>query len=90
MNVNSSYFILSRASDSVFEAFPVNAWYDFTPMITYKTLDADEAEEQFGSRNKMYNYFAVMAQKKMQNEETSDKAETTVIPDRLVRLNTFI
>ena len=89
MNTNSSYFILSRASDTVFEAFPVNAWYNFTPTISYKTLDADEAEEQFGKRNKTYNYFAVMLQKKMQNEVSEDKVETTIKPDQLVGLQIY-
>lgn len=43
----SSYWVFVKAVDGVFHAFPVTEWYNFVPVARYKTLDIDEAEEQF-------------------------------------------
>lgn len=45
---NASYYIFTQAVDGAFEVFPVNHWYNFTPIQRYKSLTAEEAEEQFG------------------------------------------
>eukprot|EP00118_Oscarella_pearsei_P009635 m.56175 g.56175 ORF g.56175 m.56175 type:complete len:548 (+) comp34567_c0_seq4:64-1707(+) len=72
VNTSSAYYILLKSADGGFEAHPVNAWYNFSPTIAYRTLDVDEAEEQFSQRNKTRNYFAIMAQKKMKVEEDEE------------------
>lgn len=33
---NASYYVFSKAPDGVFEAYPVDEWYNFTPIQTYK------------------------------------------------------
>jgi transcription initiation factor TFIIF subunit alpha len=66
---NASYFIFTQATDGQFEVFPVSQWYNFTPIQTYKSLSAEEAEEEFGRRNKILNYFSVMVRKRMKGDE---------------------
>jgi len=43
---NTAYYVFTHAEDGSFEAHPVSEWYNFTPKLTYKTLDAEEAEEK--------------------------------------------
>lgn len=45
---NASYYIFTQAIDGAFEVFPISHWYNFTPIQRYKSLTAEEAEEQFG------------------------------------------
>ena len=40
-------------------------WYNFTPRATYRTLNAEEAEEKFAERGKILNHFAVMVNRKL-------------------------
>ncbi|XP_041475436.1 general transcription factor IIF subunit 1-like [Lytechinus variegatus] len=75
INENSSYFILSQLADGTFEAYPVDSWYNFTAMQTYKTLNAEEAEEEFGRRDKTMNYFSVMVQKKLRDSKEEEEIE---------------
>lgn len=44
---NASYFIFSKRPDGLFEATPVEEWFSFKPTISYKNLNAEEAEEEF-------------------------------------------
>lgn len=46
---NASYYVFTHASDGAIEAFPLQEWYKFQPIQRYKSLSAEEAEEQFGS-----------------------------------------
>lgn len=45
---NTSYYVFTQANDGTFEAYPVEEWYNFTPIQRYKALSAEEAEEEFG------------------------------------------
>jgi len=45
---NASYYVFTHASDGAIEAFPLQEWYKFQPIQRYKSLSAEEAEEQFG------------------------------------------
>lgn len=45
---NASYYIFTQCADGAFEAFPVHAWYNFTPVAKHRTLTAEEAEEEWG------------------------------------------
>ncbi|KAK6312147.1 hypothetical protein J4Q44_G00178110 [Coregonus suidteri] len=49
---NASYYIFTQCPDGAFEAFPVNGWYNFVPQAKHRTLTAEEAEEEWGRRNK--------------------------------------
>ncbi|XP_077993593.1 general transcription factor IIF subunit 1-like [Glandiceps talaboti] len=72
---NSSYFIFTKEPDGAFEAHPLDSWYNFTPIITYKTLNAEEAEEEFGRRDKVLNYFSIMMKKRLKNDEDGEPEE---------------
>jgi transcription initiation factor TFIIF subunit alpha len=45
---NASYYVFTHAPDGAIEAFPLQEWYNFQPIQRYKSLSAEEAEEQFG------------------------------------------
>ena len=47
INDNASYYVFTQCANGVFEAFPVENWYNFTPVIKYKYLNSDEAEEEY-------------------------------------------
>lgn len=67
---------MTQCEDGAFEAVPVNNWYNFTADIKYQTLTADEAEEEFGRREKTVNYFSLMVKKRlMDNKEDSEEGE---------------
>lgn len=44
---NTSYYIFTQCADGAFEAFPIEEWYNFQPVVQYKYLNSDEAEEEF-------------------------------------------
>lgn len=44
---NADFWVFVKSGDGVFDALPVDEWYSFMPVARYKTLDAEEAEEQF-------------------------------------------
>jgi len=62
---NTTYYVFTHAQDGSFEAHPVKEWYNFTPRVNYKTLNAEEAEEKFAERSKILNHWAVMVNKKL-------------------------
>merc|ERR1712112_46564 len=66
---NTSFYVFTHGKDGAFEAFPVSEWYNFTPIIRYKTLDAEEAEERYANRGKILNKWAVMVNKKLKPGE---------------------
>ncbi|XP_043550996.1 general transcription factor IIF subunit 1 isoform X1 [Chiloscyllium plagiosum] len=72
---NASYYIFTQCPDGAFEAFPVNAWYNFIPVAKHKTLTAEEAEEEWGRRNKVVNHFSIMLQKRLKDQDRDDGEE---------------
>ena len=44
---NTSYYIFTQCPDGAFEAFPVQDWYNFTPIARYKVLNSEEAEKEY-------------------------------------------
>lgn len=88
---NAAYYIFTQADDGSFEAYPVDSQYRFTPVINYRTLTADEAEEEFSLRNKTINYFSLMVKKRLTDAEEKHAEEEITIPkvkskvDKLVR-----
>ncbi|KAM9779716.1 general transcription factor IIF subunit 1 [Neosynchiropus ocellatus] len=72
---NASYYIFTQCPDGAFEAFPVNGWYNFTPLAKHRTLTAEEAEEEWGRRNKVVNHFSIMLQRRLREQEHGEEDE---------------
>ncbi|KAL3867816.1 hypothetical protein ACJMK2_040663 [Sinanodonta woodiana] len=72
---NTSYYIFTKSADGAFEAFPVEEWYNFTPMIRYKYLNSEEAEEEFKRRDHTLNLFSVMVRKRIKNDNSNEDGE---------------
>lgn len=72
---NSSYYLFTHGEDGVINAHKLEEWYNFQPVQRYKTLTVEEAEEEFGRRNKVMNHFTLMLQKRLKNEEDDDLDE---------------
>merc|ERR1712071_293487 len=72
---NASYYVFTQATDGAFEAFPVQEWYKFQTVQSYKHLSYEEAEEEFTSRSKTFNLFNVMVRKRMKNTGEDDGGE---------------
>lgn len=81
MSENSSYFVFIKCADGGFEASPLEDWYSFAPHKTYKSLNYDEAEEQFKIRHKTLNKYYIMANKR-KNEGQEDDEEEEKGPSR--------
>ncbi|XP_064625225.1 general transcription factor IIF subunit 1-like isoform X2 [Lineus longissimus] len=69
---NTSYYIFTQCPDGAFEAVPVNDWYTFNPVINYRHLTMEEAEEEFERRDKTLNYFSIMVKKRLNKDEVGD------------------
>ncbi|CAG0894547.1 unnamed protein product [Cyprideis torosa] len=74
---NASFYVFTQAADGAFEAHPVSEWYNFTPVQRFKALTAEEAEEEFGRRDRIMNFFSVMVKKKCKAEEGEEAADTS-------------
>ncbi|XP_041634571.1 general transcription factor IIF subunit 1 [Cheilinus undulatus] len=72
---NASYYIFTQCPDGAFEAFPVHGWYNFTPLAKHRTLTAEEAEEEWGRRNKVVNHFSIMLQRRLRETERGEDEE---------------
>ncbi|XP_071450231.1 general transcription factor IIF subunit 1-like isoform X2 [Hetaerina americana] len=72
---NAAYYVFTHAPDGAIEAFPLTEWYNFKPIQRYKALSAEEAEQEFGRRNKVMNYFSLMMRKRLRNDEDGDFEE---------------
>ncbi|XP_022192513.2 general transcription factor IIF subunit 1 isoform X2 [Nilaparvata lugens] len=73
---NAAFYVFTHAPDGAIEAYPLQEWYNFQPIQRYKALSAEEAEQEFGRRNKAMNYFSLMLRKRLRNEEGEpDEAE---------------
>jgi len=66
---NTSYYVFTHGKDGAFEAYPVSEWYNFSPIMRYKTLDAEEAEERYAQRGKIINKWAMMVNRKLKPGE---------------------
>lgn len=65
ITANSSYIVMQESEPGVYEAYPVEDWFTFTPKIKYTTLNEDEAEAQFLLRDKRHNNYNLMWQKRL-------------------------
>lgn len=62
---NASYFVFYKSKDKsdTYEVCPVDEWYNVSATQRYKTLTAEQAEEQFEQRQKVLNLFSIMKTK---------------------------
>ncbi|XP_050402078.1 general transcription factor IIF subunit 1 [Patella vulgata] len=79
---NTSYYIFTQCADGAFEAYPVDEWYNFTPVIRYKYLNSEEAEEHFNRRDKTLNYFNIMVKKRMKVDDGTEEQEEEKTTDK--------
>lgn len=72
---NASYYIFMQGSGNIIEAHPVPDWYNFMPFQRYKTLTAEEAEQEYGKRNKNLAYIQSLMRKCLHKEEEVEQDE---------------
>ncbi|CAH0722973.1 unnamed protein product, partial [Brenthis ino] len=72
---NAAYYVFTHADDGAIDAYPLQEWYNFQPIQRYKALSAEEAEQEFGRRNKVINYFSLMFRKRMRGDDAADDGE---------------
>lgn len=65
----ASFYVFAHAPDGAIEAYPLSEWYNFQPIQRYKALTAEEAEEEFGRRNRILNHFSLMTRKRLKGDE---------------------
>lgn len=73
ITANSSYIVMRETQPGVYEAYPVEDWFTFTPKIDYTTFDEEEAEEEFLKRNKTFNNSNMMLQKRLRDNLGAEK-----------------
>lgn len=75
---HADYWVFWKNAGNDLEAFKVDEWYQFLPAVTYKYLDAEQAEERFKERDKVFNQFALKAQiqKQLNDQEERQQQET--------------
>lgn len=85
-NEHADYWVFLKPNQSSeFKAYKVDEWHKFLPAITHKTLDIDQAEEQFSQRYKVMNQFALKAA--IQNQlSATDESEMTEQQKRLLKI----
>lgn len=66
---NAAFYVFTHAPDGAIEAYPLNEWYNFQPIQRYKALSAEEAEQEFGRRKKVLNYFSLMLRKRLKGDD---------------------
>jgi len=82
ITANSSYIVMRESQPGVYEAYPVEDWFTFTPKIDYTTFNEEEAEEEFLRRHKTFNHGNLMLQKRLREnlgaENEYDNAQLKV------------
>lgn len=72
---NAAYYVFTHADDGAIDAYPLQEWYNFQPIQRYKALSAEEAEEEFGRRNKVINFFSLMFRKRMRGDDAIEDGD---------------
>lgn len=82
---HAAYYIFSaqqQDNEIVYEAFPVQNWYDFKCIPQHTNLTAEEAEEKFKKRNETYNYFSLMTRKRLEMADDNNNGDISEIKRR--------
>ncbi|GAB0088102.1 Transcription initiation factor IIF subunit alpha [Sergentomyia squamirostris] len=69
---NAAFYVFTHAPDKAIEAYPLHEWYNFQPIQRYKALSAEEAEQEFGRRKKVMNFFSLMLRKRLKGDEAEE------------------
>ena len=64
---------MTQCPDGVFEAVPLQAWYNFNSAIEYHTLSLDDVEREFSKRDRTLNYHNMMLKKRLQATEEKEE-----------------
>ncbi|XP_012552863.1 general transcription factor IIF subunit 1 isoform X2 [Bombyx mori] len=72
---NAAYYVFTHAADGAIDAYPLQEWYNFQPIQRYKALSAEEAEQEFGRRNKVMNFFSLMLRKRLRGVDDADEED---------------
>lgn len=67
------YFVFMQRPDHTFEAYPVEAWYNFARTIKHRTLTDEEAEAEWDKRDKIVNHLNFMARKRLKLEDEEEE-----------------
>ncbi|XP_037959170.1 general transcription factor IIF subunit 1-like [Teleopsis dalmanni] len=70
---NAAFYALVDTPDGATEAYRIKEYYKFQPIQRYTTLSAEEAEHEFGRRNKILNYFNIMMRKRLKRGDKEEK-----------------
>lgn len=70
---NASFYVFTHAPDGTIEAYPLTEWYNFQPINRYNTLTAEEAEQEFGRRKKVMNFFSLMLRKRLKGGDETEE-----------------
>jgi transcription initiation factor TFIIF subunit alpha len=76
-NSSASYYVMALGGDNSFEAYPISNWYDFIPPVKYNFLNDEEAEERFEKRHKTLNYFTIMVNKRIKDQDEHAEEQPT-------------
>lgn len=72
---NAAFYVFTHAPDGAIEAYPLYEWYNFQPIQRYKTLSAEDAEQEFSNRKKTLNLFALMLRKRLKGEDDDNTGD---------------
>ncbi|XP_055676810.1 general transcription factor IIF subunit 1 [Lutzomyia longipalpis] len=70
---NAAFYVFTHAPDKAIEAYPLHEWYNFQPIQRYKALSAEEAEQEFGRRKKVMNFFSLMLRKRLKGDDDAEE-----------------
>jgi len=72
---NAAFYVFTHAPDGAIEAYPLPEWYNFQPIQRYKSLSAEEAEQEFGRRRRVMNYFSLMLRRRLKADDEPEDPE---------------
>lgn len=69
---NMAYYVFVQTPQDTIEAYPIEEWYNFKPIQTYKTLSAEEAEELINKKTQILDYNNIMIRKRLRNDDEDE------------------
>lgn len=72
---NVAYYVFVQTLDNKIAAYPLEEWYNFQSIQTYKTLSAEEAEEVMNKKSNVIHYSNLMIQKRLHNKNDDSEDE---------------
>lgn len=73
---HASYYVFAQTADGSIEAYPLREWYNFQPSQRYKSLSAEQAEEEFARRRVNLSNLMDKARLKDNTEDSKEPEET--------------